>query len=596
MSGDRGSLVLDGDLDLMDPLPQGGSFHIVGLAGLEFGNSEPSMRTVPSFLTDGEIVEADKFGNVEFAVPVRIEGSSGAALAEAEAMLEARLGKRTTLAWTPPSVFGVPTSVFEILESWSESSFDDLAEAKGRPHRSFVLRMVRRPWVRSVDRVTIEAQGFATDPVDPVEVVLSDGSTTSGWAGVMAGATVVSEGGKVINATTTLPKKSTTANLQLTYTLPVPLDFVAAGTPLVAFDWFRDGGYTIGTPVVTVTVDGEPVDVDQFAAVASPLGGGYSRYWYMVPAGVVSAVKMQVYVRGTGYVPRRLLIDQVTRMSHVPAIGLGGQQFRTITVPGTAPTEVSIQVSHETDALGDVFIWTGRVGGGYQPPCSPWRTAGDAPLPTTGTVSGGWGALDGGTPQTYDIPIDAIPRGTYAMLAILKGTAPGNQLVEWNVSTLVGATEHAPSHGFASRSLTITAAIYDLGTLSLPTMPAGADAFVRLELYSAGAAQVDEVWLANVTDGQMSLISCGTGTPATGGASNRLWIDAPSVEDPQPRYYLGTDADRSDQRGAAGDEIRAMMIHELLPGDNNIFTATTGVTKAAASADLDVHWTHNAGS
>lgn len=594
MASQNGQLIL-GALDFMSDVAQGGTWSVEALSeGTTWGNPEPELTTISSFLADGDDVRIDRFGNVEHTVTLAFTGVHLRALAEAEKMLMGELFKRNELIWTPPGGWA-ESSVMEIVTSWSEFTFDDFDEVRSLPRRTFVINIVRRPWVRSLDPVIIEAQGLAPDPISPTETVITDGSTITGWS-TGSNTQMTTDGTYVRCGTTTFPAKGVISYLRPRYDLAAPLDFTAAGTPLLMADWYRSGGEVVGDyrPTCRALVDDGWVDLEVAGEIASPDNPKTTRTWWTVPAGVVAALDFAIASKVIGPWGRYIYFDKISRFNAIPAIGTGGQQFRTIEVPGTAPTEASILIEHETDALGHVLCWTGKAVGGYQPPLSSRQTAGPAPVPTAGTLSGGWTALDGAVPVTYDTPIGAIPRATYAMLAVLKGTAPGGQLVQWDVSTLVGTTKHAMSSGFAHRSLTAGAAIYDLGILSLPTMPAGEDAMVRVELHSDGACQVDEVFLLDITNGRMSLVSCGTGAPSTGGASNRLWIESPTLDTPRPGYYLGTEADQTDRRHATGDEIMSFQSHELAPGTVNVFTATTGVSAATVSAELFPRWRHNA--
>lgn len=591
------SLVL-GDLDLAARLPQGATFAYHALAGTEFGNATPELAITSSFLSDGDDERIDRFGNVGHAIRLRIEGPSHAALEEAEALLERELYKRNSLAWTPPGGFAA-TTVFDVVTSWSEHHFDDWDEIARIPRRHFTLHVRRLPWPRSVDPLVVVAESIAPDPVEPDTFEIWDGSSAAGWFADGPNSTISSDGSKLIVSSVTTGPRPIESGLGAYQRFDppfLPYDFVNdLGLPLISLDWWRVGA-TTEYPWMTVVIDGVRHTCERVAQAQAAPGSEFMRYWWRVPPGPVREIKFNMRVRAPGDTDREFWLDQVTAWSNIPTIGSGRQQFRSIEVPGTAPTEAAIRVEHETDALGDVLIHTAPADSGYQPATAQYRTAGGTVAPTASTMSGSWRKLNEATPETYDIPIDAIPVGTYAMLAVLKGDAPGTQLVEWDASTLVGAVEHESVHGFASRSLTASAAIYDLGTVSLPTVPAGSDAKVRIKLYSDGASDVDELWLLNLTDGRMSLVSCGTGTPATGGASNRLWIETPSLDLERQAYFVGTEEDRSDRRHASANDIRSFQVHEMEPGAMNVFVASTGAVAPAVSAELYPRWRHNAGA
>ena len=68
--------------------------------------------------------------------------------------------------WTPPGGWA-ESSVMEIVTSWSDFTFDDFDEVRSLPRRTFVINIVRRPWVRSLDPVIIEAQARSSASPPP---------------------------------------------------------------------------------------------------------------------------------------------------------------------------------------------------------------------------------------------------------------------------------------------------------------------------------------------------------------------------------------------------------------------------------------------
>jgi hypothetical protein len=97
---------------------------------------------------------------------------------------------------------------------------------------------------------------------------------------------------------------------------------------------------------------------------------------------------------------------------------------------------------------------------------------------------------------------------------------------------------------------------------------------------------IDEAWLFNIEGGNLTQVAAGSGTPAAGGPSNRVWLDAPYVDVPNPAVYLGTEEDRSDSFHA-GPEMDSIAVHRFVPPLMFVHSVTT---KSVASViELNHH-------
>lgn len=548
--------------------------------GMSFGGADPQDVVTQTLLQDGSAVTTDRWDNRSITFGVLIKGADLISVAAGEKALYAELGRRNTLTWTPPDGWGPPT-VFDVLTSWAEFEFDDWGEMEpGTIGRRFLLRLTCLPWGRDVERTVVSAVATGGTPPTPSTVVVDTCSSASGWTG---SGTVSSLGAYVQTTATVVAKDSF---LQRAGTIDTSV------TNFVQVDWFFTG------VVKLVSATGDGVDLPLIAQVA--LDNGYTRATFEVAAPSISALRFSIS-HNAAVAGDRLRIDQVVRTNVSPFAGTGRQQFRALAVGGSARTQGSLQIAHDTSALGDVLVYTNADDqSGYQPACRQYRAAGGTVTPDTSTASGALSPLDGGTPETYDIPARALPPGTYTILARVKmRTGTATALLSATAATRGGGIDSTVRSVGRFAALTTAWSIVEIGRLTLPptAVPAGSSSVVRLKLSTATAVDVDECWVFNVDIGALTWVRAGTGTPATFGASNRLWLDTATLDRPRPSVWLGTQADRSDARHALGiTEVESSGTHIFPPGPVNLFTVTTNALNAAASLDYYRSWANNAGA
>lgn len=552
--------------------------------GMDFGSAQPQDVITQTLLQDGSSVTTERWENREITFGVLISGPDLIAVAEGEAALYAELGRRNVLTWTPPDGWG-PSSVFDVLTSWAEFEFDDWGEMKpGTIGRRFVVRLTCAPFARSEDQVEVEAVGSGGTPPTPVTQVVDSCDSASGWS-ASSGGTLSAGGGAI---TVSFPPIAPGGSIGKAIVVD------ATTTPLLFVDWQPAGG----NPGTLRASSGGYLPV--LASGPSPDNAGYTRTWFTMSASLTS-VSLGVENKSLGSA-FGFRVAHIGRTNVDPTVGTGRQQFRSVNVLGSARTQGSIAVEHETSALGEVLVYTNEDDlSGYQPACrgSGYRTAGGTESPDSATASGEYAPLNSGTPETFEIPARALPAGSYSIMARIRGDATAVTGVSWTASTLVGSTLYATQSGstILLGGTTTSWKLYEVARVTLPPddLPPGTSQKVRVTLSSSSAIYLDELFLFNTDIGDLTWVDCGTSAPSTGGASNRLWIDTATLDRPREAIWLGTAADGSDRRHALGSEVRSLGTHVLAPGDLNLFTLTSNALNAAASARYYPRWPNNAG-
>lgn len=559
--------------------------------GMDFGEARGRDVVVQTLLQDGAAMSRDGYDNREVTFGVLITANDSLGLALGEAALVAEIGRRNELVWTPPDQWG-PPSVYVVVMSSLSFEFEDWGEMQPDTiGRRFVLTLICKPFVGSRDRVVVEAVGSGEPP--PVEntVLVDNCSTTTGWAPLgdpSYGTTISSVSGqiRVVNGEDNNYPYGLYIGAQRTGTIDL------TATPYLIIDVRPTQGVPRWSSAL-ITGDVRPI-----ASGPSPDFPACVRLWFRPNVPSLASLYLDVLMS-----PDRegqtqgFAIEQVARTNLAPFTGTGRQQFRSLIVTGSARTEGSLQVAHATQSLGEVLVYTNTDdGSGYQPACRGFRTGGGTVSSDPATASGSSSPLNAAAPETYDVPSSAVPSGTYAPMSRLRATTPGFYVVTLTASLLSGTTELGAITMTRTLELGTTWKLCELGALALPTVavPPGSTAKVRIELSCPGAVEVDDTYLFNLTVGALSWVDCGTGTPATGGSSNRLWIDTASLNVPRPSMWVGTLADGSDRHHIEGTKVYSEMPHRFEPGDVNLFTLTSNALYAAASLDFIPQWHSNA--
>ena len=562
--------------------------------GASFGSPEPKMVEIKSMLLDGSLARILNYENRSMPFQVEISGPTldDVALGEAALMVEVRKG-RNELKWLPPDEMAA-TSVFDIVWSRLDFTFDDKGEKRRK--RVFALTFTAAPFARDDYETEVEALGTGGTPPTPSTATVDACTATTGWSlvtdpasgpGVVVTPVAVVDGG--VQGELATPGATTEASVTLRRS---GLSATMTTTPYLVVTLRTVSVWALASRVFTIN-----------GVVAAPVAVAGSVFYFDCSAITTLAeftvTSSHTRTRLSGSIALNVL--DISRTNVDPFIGSGRQLIRAFTVGGSARTTGSIQLEHETDALGQVLVYTNSDdGSGYQPPSRQERVDGGAVTVDAATASGARSPLNGVTPETYDRAARTLTPGVYAVVARLRGFGGFSGLagVFWRAYTRVGST----NHGQVSNSLNdglITVddtdwGIYSLGTALLPpvALPPGSDSFIRLDLRSTQAVEVDDMWLFNLTTGALTWVDCGTGTPAAGGASNRLWVDTASLDWPRPAVWVGTEADRSDARHAVGNEILSPGTHLLEPGVVNLFTYSNAANVAASARYARRHQFH----
>jgi hypothetical protein len=575
-----------------------GSFDLVGgegdgwqvetiAEGMSFGAPAGRDVVVRTLLQDGAAMSRDGYDNREVTCGVLITAADSLGLALGEAALAAEIGKRNELIWTPPDDLG-PSSRYVVVMSSMSQDWDDWGYMEPGTHGvRWVLSLTCKPFAESIDRVVVAAVGSGSIPPTPVTVLVDDCTSVTNWVG--SPNAPATSGGAVRETVVVAGSGAGAAYTDLSLQRDGTVDMT--GTPLLRVSVSSVGSGSVPSDPIVVRVGG--VELEPVARL-----GEFVYYRPPTTFGKIEFLVTQQFIKQTGASGATLSVNDITRTNVVPFIGTGRQQFRSLEVAGSARTEGSLQIAHETAALGVVAVYTNADDrSGYQPACRQYRTAGGAVTGDVTTASGQYSPLNAGTPETYDIPSRAVPEGTYAPMARLKHATPGYYPITLTASLLSGSLELGSVSVTQNMYVTSSWALYPLGSLSLPpvAVPPGSLAKVRLKLSSTGAVQVDDTYIFNTTIGALSVVDCGTGTPVAGGPANRLWIDTASLDVPRPAMWVGTLADRSDAHHVEGLKIQSEMPHRFPPGPVNLFTVSDA-EYVAASLDFHPAWHSNAAS
>lgn len=589
--------VIWGGLDLTDA-PFGFEF------GADWGAPQSAVEVIDSLLQDGEIEISPRDSNRTISFSVLVEGGDLHALAKAEELLAAQARKQRNEILVDPGDGWAAPFVLTTFKASVTQPRDDEAERQG--YRRFNLTMQARPFVRSANPVVIEAIADGQTPSTPVTDTVDDCSVVGGWSRETTEAVSAHDGRIEVVKGSPRPDRSISLRVNRAGV------FSLTGTPYLVFDVALLAGESAYWSTARLSVNGGELNTADIAAglfmdpvaVGPSPTPGMTRLWYK--PGPTSITTLQLRV---GVIAREenlpafygaFQIDKVSRTNEPPYVGTGRQQFRSLLVPGSARTEGSIQIAHETSSLGDVVVYTNADdGSGYQPPCRQYRSAGGSITVDPTTASGALSPLNTSVPETYDVPAHAVPDGSYSIMARVQAAVAGYTTLTLNVSTLMGSTELGTVTSNTIVNLTTGLQLVELAAEALPVVPVapGSVAKVRLKLSCPTDVKVDDTYIFNTTVGALSIVSCGTGTPTTGGDSNRLWIETATLERPHPSMWVGTLADKSDRRHvSATNNVRSEMPHQLVPGDVNLFTLCSNAEQAAASAELYPNWYFHAAS
>jgi hypothetical protein len=563
--------------------------------GTDLGSPQNEANPLAFLLQDGEIELSSRASNRTIVFDVLIEGASLTALATAEAALVAETEKVLNTLTVDPGD-GAPATVFEIFRGQVSLLRDDTYELARMRRYTVTVRAL--PFPRSAaETVTsaLAASGSTT-------TLVNDGSATTNWtgsvsAGVLTGPTVVSGAVKV----------GTNAALtgDVTVSAILTASITTSSTKFLPVDWKPES--PAGSP--TIRAFGDGVELTKFFEGPSPTAGFTRTYFGPVTASSIAVLRLDsrtnitsVYGFGTAAV-RSLYIDNINRTDVRPAIGTTRQQLRSIDVGGTERAPGCLAVEHASSALGDVlvYVFPDSVGTqGYSPPLRQYLTTTAGTADST-LVSGAKNDIKSGF-MSFDVPLNRLADGLHLLEARVLTTGTLSAAIQWTAQAFVNSTGVGTQQ---TGTLTTTApygmTILPLGRVLVPGVdidPAVSNAVMRITLNGSGGAStivVDEAWLFNIDVGQLiGPVVCGTASPASGGAANRLFIESPSTLVPRPTIRIGFAADRSDSFYPAS--LGGWQQPLFYPSRANILTVTTNAQDASATFRAFRRWHTNAAS
>ena len=590
-----GQLILS---DGGDPNPMGTEYRL-SVVGEDFtlGEAAPVERVMESFLQDGAVTQKVRDGNREISFRVIVEAPDSGVMALAEADLNAEIGKPNALGWTPADGWG-PESVFDVFTSRMDFKFDDLMELN-QGERAYVLTLTCHPHARSAEMVVTPAlQGAGEIPPDQVTTTINPASDPSGWS-------IRNNTGTIVDLGSYLRAKlnagSTGGSLIAVYTAPSPVTLSPSSRYVQMVIDFR--GQDTSGGVVSMTVDG--VQASLVGAIPDPAGSGATRYTWQTDRTTGTVFTFQLYFdyQAASMADRGFNFTMLEKTNRPPFSGTSRQSARAIKVKGSTRTAGSLIVSHPTNALGNVLVYTQSADLPYSPAMRQYFVTGSAPV-AGGAVSGSEHNVIA-APSVFGFPAGTYRQGSHNFMALLRAEMPGTYICSWVVRAFADEGRTTPAYGVVQRTQVTVAQGYGFVSLATATLP-GIDTATPGGVYCefqfqlsngpAGAVFMDEGYFLNLDLGDVTALNAGT--------KRRVWVDGPTVDSPRYRIFRGNAEDRSDAV-SPGDivsllpgqapQIVSYGAHRFAPPLTSAFIVTSGALSAAAEFRHYPRWhTHAA--
>jgi hypothetical protein len=559
----------------------GNKFSIRALdAEATFDNPVPIDVSVQRWLTDGAVASTQGHDNRTPYFKVVVSAATSAELAAGEQALAQRAeriqrGEQIALlTWVSNEGRSVaPAAVFEVWTWHLEHIFDGSSE--GRLARMYGIRATSKPWVRSEDVTEVDA---LTTALTPTTVSIDACTSTTGWT---TSATTLSTSGGAVKGTTSVSGPTVGAIFLQRSGSVTGL----AALPYLMVDWSVTGGSLVGD--VDVKIGGVSlVKAAQLGTVS---------YWTL-PAGTTGFTLFKI-TASIGVPPGVhsvvLSVADISATDTIGGVGSNKQLSRSLETGGSVKTSGSLQLaSPDATALGVVLAYTtADDDSGYSPPMRQYRTSGPTVTPDATAVSGNREPLvTAGTPEvlpvTYTVPAARYRESTYAVIGRFFSTSTTTL-----TATVTAAVAGNTGDSVVGKVVWTAANTWKWGVIGAFTLPPQAvprqstvNMVVTVTGAGGGTISIDELYLLDITHGEVSLIDSGTAT--------RLWVDAPDADPTRnrPAVYLGTTDDRTDAVHARYDQVLSLGEHELAPEGATMLTVTDGVGAALASASFYQRW------
>lgn len=592
-----GSLIL-GDLDMMGNLiPDEPRTWVVETTGddTDWGDADAIVAEIRAQILDGEVAMVSSYANRSASVAVRITGTDGDDLAQGEAALMAEVNRgRNTLAWVPKLPGAIPC-VFDVVYSTLAFQFDDLDEQQRR-YRQYVLTLACLPFPRTEKKVLIENLPVPTTStgsgVAPTNI--DAGTSTTNWTG-QDGAVMTAETPSWAGGATVVVGRRNGAGPCRTYRSNLAV--ATGGRQFLRVRgwglWSAIGGkiyaqasfkWAMGT--------GDPVYITPVAYTYKASTGLYDALFYL-PSGLTGN-RLRVAMSYTGPHPANVhhsafALDSIDWVGDAPFTSTTRQMSRTLPVYGAARTEGELEVralaadGTTPEQLGPhTLVYTRAAGAGVQPPLRIFRTNGMPVVADAALVSGAREPL-AGTTATFVVPADLVKPGTYQIVGRFRCSNTNAQTLTVSASTATTDASLLPSNTASiSRTLNFTAVstwqFVSIGELTLPTVEAGhtaANLTLTITSATANVVDLDEAWIFNTDDGQLSLVD------TSGSGVSMLRIAGATLDRPQPSVWVGT----ADGAAVVNAGVRVLWrgSHQFNPGNVEVFTVTTTTARARAA-------------
>lgn len=580
--------------------------------GTDLGAPESVTQIMASLLADGEIESETRRSNRTIVLPILIDDSDLLALAEAEAALSVEADRERNTLTIDPGDGAAPVTVFDTFRGRAAFNRDDDEEVAG--FRRWTLTLRALPHGRSATKVVDSA---GTPPSSGT--VVNSCESTAGWA-----TTSASPSEYVVDSTTfaegsgSIRSKSQT-NLYIdyddsrTYYNYDKVSGLSVSTGAGGYLSFAVRGQFSNWQLLQVfmtSATGGRQQVSNYVA-AKRDANGFVHYVFPVAAGLtVTAMEFasSQNQKPIGSTNVYVWYDDFELMS---AATTDHQIVKQHNVRGSARTTGSLHIAAPSDsvALGQVLAITtptAELQPGFQPDGRRWVTQGTTTTDSTAL----WGSYF--TPATsyssaagypiFDVPVGMLTAGPYTMVALVKAesspTVAGVQAQLRVGSTNVGPLSVAE---VSLPNLTAGWQFVTLGTCYLPPLPVqSADVSTKVRLLFKGAKIADvymvPAWqVGGRTVADFSIVDCGSGTVAAGGPSSNLWIDSPSVDQPQGGWWRGPTADRLNTQSAWPD-AKKPGVHTFPPGLLTNFVISTGAAGPTSTLEYYPAWFGSAAS
>lgn len=591
---------LVGALDLTGKTaPAGELFRLRAMVrDATFGDPEAVSRSLASQLLDGVVVKDGAFGNRTAVLRVRVEGPNSAVRQRGAKALALWAQSPTTLTWTPPDGIGA-TTVFRVVRASLLWEFDLPLEVN-EGAQVYVLTMECTPFGFSAAAVRDAAPVYGAGSDQSVNTC----DSLTGWTGeagtsVATDAVVKFEGSASIKMTpysSTFEAVDGGARARIVQVGRAKLSGLALSTPATR-PYFTFKTYTRDSYSVTPSlyVNGVP------AARLAPIVANDSWTTWVFRTEVTATVtELRFEIEQVGvfpgppespaipatWFPR---VDEIRRTG-TPPTTIARQSLREVAVRGSARTQGSLAVEHETLGLGDVLVYAHpALGSGYSPSLMPWVTP-TAYVVNDSTSMSGKKLSSFIVAGEFVFPVGSLPRGAYQLLGygvLNEVSSPASQ-IEVTVTTKInGVTVGSRTY----RKAIPEAQLSDTGRRFYPgsvpiylpdvDVPPGSIATVTLTYQPQTAAGVyadgtlDELFLLAMDD-DTSLVC------VSAGDHTRLWIDSATLERPTPSVWVGSQADRTDAFHA-GALTRSFDVLRLQPPSTIVHVANSGGALPAIS-------------